>query len=133
MKTDAEVSVALTSPMGNPTMITHAVREANSSREVYLQLAAYLEVVRCRGELIDPFLEIATAPLVSMEDVKERTLQLFFMLQAVSRSLGDTSRAAAKDALYVFGVVLDRLNSLKGGTDRSEHVGRLTNRLQAAA
>jgi hypothetical protein len=132
MKTDAAVPLALTSPVGHPIAITRAVREANSSREVYLLLAAYLEAVRCRGELIDPFREVAIAPLVSMEDVKERTLQLFFMLQAVSRSLDDSSRVAVKEALYVFGAVLDRLNSLEGSADRgSKHLGRLQNRPHA--
>ena len=132
MNADAEVRLALTSPVGGPIVIAHSVREANTPREVYLLLAAYLEVVRCRGELIDPFREIATAPLAGTEDVKERTLQLFFMLQAVSRSLDDGSRVAVKEALYVFGAVLDRLNSLEGGTDRgSKHLGRLQNRPHA--
>jgi hypothetical protein len=116
MEVDAEVSLALTNPGTRSMTITHAVREANSSREVYLLLAAYLEAVRLGGELIEPFREIATAPLVSIEDVKERTLQLFFMLQAVSKSLDDNSRVAVKEALYVFGAVLDRLKSLEGGT-----------------
>jgi len=92
--------------------IIHAVREANSSREVYLLLAAYLEGVRWGVEMIDPFREIVTAPLVSIEDVKERNLQLYLMLQAVSKSLDDNSRVAVKEALYVFGTGLDRLKSL---------------------
>jgi hypothetical protein len=92
--------------------IIHAVREANSSQEVYLLLAAYLEGVRWGVEMIDPFREIVAAPLVSIEDVKERTLQLYLMLQAVSKSLDDNSRVAVKEALYVFGTGLDRLKSL---------------------
>jgi len=92
--------------------IIHAVREANSSGEVYLLLAAYLERVRLGVEMIDPFREIVTAPLVSMEDVKERTLQLYLMLQAVSKSLDDNGRVAVKEALHVFGAGLDRLKSL---------------------
>jgi hypothetical protein len=115
MKTDTEVPLALTSPVGRPMMVTHAVREANSSRELYLLLAAYLQAVRLGGALIDPFREIATAPLISMEDVKERTLSLFFMLQAVSKSLDEDSRVAVKEALYVFGTVGDRLKSLEQG------------------
>jgi hypothetical protein len=95
-------------------MITQAIRDANSSREVYLLLSTHLEAVRLGGQMMDPFREIATAPLVSMEDVKQRTLQLFFMLQAVSKSLDDNSRGAVKEALYVFSVVLDRLKSLEG-------------------
>jgi hypothetical protein len=116
MKADAEVPLALTNPGRRSTTITHAVREANSSREVYLLLSAYLETVRLGGEMIEPFREIATAPLVSIEDVKERTLQLFFMLQRVSKSLDDNSRVAVKEALYVFGSAQDRLKSLEGGT-----------------
>jgi hypothetical protein len=60
----------------------------------------------------------ATFTKVSTQGVKERTLQLFFMLQAVSKSLDDSSRVAVKEALYVFGAVLDRLKSLERGTDR---------------
>jgi hypothetical protein len=103
-------------------VITHAIREANSAREVYLLLSAYLEAVRLGGEMIDPFREIAIAPLVSIEDVKDRTLQLFFMLQAVSRSLDDNSRGAVKEALYVFGAVLDRLKSLEGAQTAARSV-----------
>jgi len=99
-------------------MITRAVRDANSSWEVYLLLTAYLEGVRLARELIEPLLGVATAPLASMDDVKERTLQLFFMLQAASKSLDDNSRVAVKEVLYVFGAVLDRLKSLEGVTDR---------------
>jgi hypothetical protein len=55
---------------------------------------------------------------VSIEDVKGRTLQLFLMLQAVSKSVDDNSRAAVKEALYVFGAALDRLKWLERGTDR---------------
>jgi hypothetical protein len=95
-------------------VITQAIREANSPREVYLLLSAYLQAVRLGGEVIDPFLEIATAPPVSIEDVKKKTLQLFVMLQAVSKSLDDKSRGAVKEALYVFGAVLGRLKSLEG-------------------
>src|SRR6185295_14549245 len=99
-------------------IVTQAIREANSAREVYLLLSAYLEAVRLGGEMRDPFLEIATAPLVSMEDVKRKTFQLFSMLQAVSKRLDDKSRGAVKEALYVFGAVLARLKSLEGRTDR---------------
>jgi hypothetical protein len=95
-------------------VINQAIREANSPREVYLLLSAYLEAVRLGGEMIDPFLEIATAPLVSIEDVKKKTLKLFLMLQAVSKRLDDKSRGAVKEALYVFGAVLGRLKSLEG-------------------
>ena len=95
-------------------VITQAIREANSPREVYLLLSAYLDAVRLGGEMIDPFLEIATAPLLSIEDVKRKTLKLFLMLQAVSKRLDDRSRGAVKEALYVFGAVLGRLKSLEG-------------------
>ena len=95
-------------------LITRAIRDANSSREVYLLLSTYLEAVRLGNEMMDPFREIATAPLVSMQGVKERTLQLFLMLQAVSKRMDDRSRGAVKEALYVFGAVLDRLKSLEG-------------------
>jgi len=105
-------------------IITRAIRDANSSREVYLLLSTYLEAVRSGDEMIDPFREIATAPLVSIHGVKERILQLFFMLQAVSKSLDDNSRAAVKEVLYVFGAVLDRLKSLKGvNIERGEQDG----------
>ena len=98
-------------------MITHAIREANSPRDVYLLLSGHLEAVRLDGDMIDSSREIATAPLVSIEDVKERTLQLFFMLQAASNSLDDSSRRAVKEALYVFGAVVDRLKSLDGAVN----------------
>ena len=99
--------------MKAPAEVTRAVREATNSREVYLLVTAYLEGVRLARELIEPFLGIATAPLASMEDVKERTLQFLFMLQAASRSLDDNSRIAVKEALYVLGAVLARLKSLE--------------------
>jgi hypothetical protein len=129
MKADIEIPLTLSNPGARSMTITGAVREANSSREVYLLLAAYLEAVQLGGGLMEPFREIATAPVVSIDDVKERTLQLFFMLQAVSKSLDDKSRVAVKEALYVFGAVLDRLNSLEGNTDRAaERFSRLQNR-----
>ena len=110
-------------------MITHAAREANSSREVVLLLGAYLERVRSARDLIEPLLEVVTAPLASIEHVKERTLQLFFLLQAVSRSLDDKSRVAVKEALYVFCAVLDRLKFLERDTDRRlQRHGRLQHR-----
>jgi len=112
MKADAEVPLALPIRRSKSMTIIHAVREANSSREVYLLLTAYLEGVRWGVEMIGPFREIVTAPLVSIEDVKERTLQLYLMLHAVSKSLDDNSRVAVKEALYVFGAGLDRLRSL---------------------
>jgi hypothetical protein len=118
MKAEGEVPLTNTNPWRRSMMITHAVRESNSPRELHLLLSAYLEGTRLGGEMIDPFQEVATAPLVSIDDVKERTLQLFFILQAVSKSLDDSSRAAVKEALYVFGAVLDRLKSLERGTDR---------------
>jgi hypothetical protein len=117
MNAEAEVPLAPTNPGRKSMMITHAVREANSARELHILLSAYLEAARLGGELIGPFRDIATAPLVSVEEVKERTLQLFLMLQAVSKSLDDSARAAVKEALYVFGAVLDRLKSLEEGTE----------------
>ena len=129
MKTDTEVPLTLTNPGPKSMTIARAVREANSSREVYLLLAAYLETLRLGGEVIEPFREIATAPLVSIDDVKERTMQLFFMLQAVSKRLDDNSRVAVKEALYVFGAVLDRISSLEANTDRAaQRFSRLQNR-----
>jgi hypothetical protein len=100
--------------------VTRAVREANNSREVYL-LTTYLEAVRVARERIEPFLGIAIASLASIEDVKERTLQLFFMLQAASKSLDDSCRTAVKEALYVLGAVLDRLKLLQAATDGGLH------------
>jgi hypothetical protein len=107
--------------MKAPAEVTRAVREANNSREVYLLLTTYLEAVRVARERIEPFLGIAIAPLASIEDVKERTLQLFFMLQAASKSLDDSCRTAVKEALYVLGAVLDRLKLLQAATDGGLH------------
>src|SRR6476620_4233587 len=99
-------------------IVTQAIREANSAREVYLLLSAYLAAVRLGGEMSDPFLEIATAPLVSMEDVKRKPFQLYSMLQAVSKRPDDKARGAVKEALYVVSAVLASLKALEERTDR---------------
>jgi antitoxin (DNA-binding transcriptional repressor) of toxin-antitoxin stability system len=118
MKANGQIHLALNNPERSSMVIIHAVREAENAREVHFLLSAYLDAVRLGGEMTDPFRGIATAPLVSVEEVKERTLQLFFMLQAVSESLDDNSRVAVKEALYVFGAALDRIKSLERGTGR---------------
>jgi hypothetical protein len=96
-------------------MITHAIREASSSQEVYVLLTTYLNGVPLVSELMRQSREIMAMKLTGMDDVKACIVRLFSALQSVSKSLDDNSRMAVKEALYVFGAALDRLGSYEIG------------------
>ncbi|HTS52560.1 MAG TPA: hypothetical protein VMH26_04740 [Burkholderiales bacterium] len=95
-------------------IITQAVREAGTEREVYLLLTAYVKATRLGGQLKSPPTELTRLPLTGRDDVRARTEALFAELGLASRGLDDDSRVVIKEALYVFGEALFRLKSLDG-------------------
>lgn len=100
---------------GGLTIVTHAIREASSSQEVYVLLTTYLNGAPLVGELMRLSREIVAMNLTGMDDMQVCTVRLFSALHNVSKSLDDISRVAVKEALYVFGSALDRLGSYENG------------------
>jgi len=95
------------------TLIAQAVREANSEQEIYLLLAAYVKATRLGSEVRSFSQQMIGLPLFRPEDLRRRIEGLFSALTLASKSLDDSSRVVLKEALYIFGEALIRLESLE--------------------
>jgi hypothetical protein len=94
-------------------MITQAVREARTERDIYLLLTAYVQATRLGDELKKLSRYATSLPLTGLDDLRERIQGLFTELGVASRGLDDGSRLVIKEALYVFGEALMRLKCLE--------------------
>jgi hypothetical protein len=99
-------------------MITQAVREARTEQDIYLLLTAYVQATRLGDELRKLSRHATSLPLTGLDDVKERIQGLFAELGVASRGLDDGSRLVIKEALYVFGEALMRLQWLETAQQR---------------
>ncbi|HTS55351.1 MAG TPA: hypothetical protein VMH26_18940 [Burkholderiales bacterium] len=93
-------------------IIIQAVREARTEEEIYLLLTDYLGEAQLGRELMGRSTQLTRLPLASRDDVRRRIDCLFTELSVASRGLDDGSRVVIKEAPYVFGEALLRLNRL---------------------
>jgi hypothetical protein len=109
-------------------MITQAVREARTEQDIYLLLTAYVQATRLGDELRKLSRHATSLPLTGLDDVKERIQGLFAELGVASRGLDDGSRLVIKEALYVFGEALMRLQWLETAQQRQGFASQSTTR-----
>lgn len=99
-------------------MITRLIREAGSEQEIFLLLAAYVEATRLHAKVRNRLTRGTGAPLGGLDVVKKWIEALFYELGAASTGLDDSSRMVVKEALYVFGEALMRLEAVSAnGTE----------------
>ena len=98
-------------------MITRFIREASGDKEVYLLLAAYVEATRLHAKVSSHSRRATDTPLDGPDVVKRWIEALFLELSAASTGLDDNFRGVVKDALYVFGEALMRLEVLGRQTE----------------
>ncbi len=90
-------------------MIVDAIRDANTERDTYVLLTAYLEAMQ-RHEKRKMLPECVTRlPMNGKDDVMARFEKLVAGLDAASKRLDDEACLLIKEALAVFGAALDRL------------------------
>jgi len=90
-------------------MITRLIREASSEQEIVLLLAAYVDATRLHAKLGSRATRETASTTNGIDVVKRWVGALFDELSAASTGLDDTARVVVKEALYVFGEALARL------------------------
>ena len=93
-------------------LITQAIRQAGSEQEVLLLLTAYAKATRLSGELAIEPMQPVRLPLTSLDDVKRQMEALPIEFGAASGEVDRTCRVVMKEARYVFGEALLRLEWL---------------------
>jgi hypothetical protein len=106
-------------------MIADVIRHANSEREIYSLLIAYIEAMQFGDKTTFISSSTTMLPLAGKEDLQMRFNQLFLDLDSASKSLDDQACMAMKEALHVFGNALQQLRQLEllnGTQDNSPFV-----------
>jgi hypothetical protein len=91
-------------------VIVNAIREANTERDTYVLLTAYVEAMQSheRRNMLPE--SVTRLPMNGKDDVMARFEKLVAGLDAASKSLDDEACLVIKEALAVFGAALDRLD-----------------------
>ena len=98
-------------------MIADVIRNADSDREIYLLMAAYVDAMRSVANLSDELIE---QPIIDSDDLRARFRQLITELDNASAQLDAEAVPAIKEALHIYGTALDRLRTL----DHEQHPAR---------
>ena len=93
-------------------IILHAIREADTEREVYELLSAYTQAVRIDTVAHESSSQASTARIADVAAVARRIAALVAALQQASKRLDDRARLLIKEVLHVFCVALDKLELL---------------------
>lgn len=94
--------------------ITDVIRVAGSDHVIYFLLSSYVNTSRYGDRLKSLPEQVAALPLTSRDDVKSRFEILMRELDAASKRLDDQACDILKEALAIFGIALNRLQSLDG-------------------
>lgn len=95
-------------------MITDIIYEAESEHEIYFLLTSYLEAIRFSDKLnllSDP---IENLQINSKEGVKRWFQELIVELDAASKGLNHNACMVIKEAMLIFNIALNRLETLAG-------------------
>jgi hypothetical protein len=99
----------------SPTMIDDAIRNAESDHQIYSLLTAYIETLQfgigCPEQPTNP-------AIIGLDDVRTRFRQLITEFDNASTHAED-KRPLMKQALYIYGAALCRLQSLDEKKNRS--------------
>ena len=93
-------------------MFADAIRQAKNEHEVYFLLTAYVESARYCDPLNLLPESMKRLPLGGTDDISEQYQQLIVELDKASKGLKNNACVVLKEALHVFSVALDRLQSL---------------------
>lgn len=93
-------------------MIAEILRGAENEYEIYFLLTSYIEALRADDQYERLPESITRLPLEGAADVRMRCAKLVAELDVASRQLDDKACMLIKDALYVLGMALARLQAL---------------------
>lgn len=95
-------------------MITDVIREAESEHEIYFLLTAYMEAIHF-GDKLNLQSDLADIlPIASMEKVRKQFKQFIVELDMASKALNHDACLVLKEAMLIFNIALNRLESLPG-------------------